>query len=204
MTKANISIVDYGSGNLVSIRQVLYNLGYRSKVTNQMETLRSADIVILPGVGAFPPAMAQLITSGLDQSIIEHALSGKLLIGICLGMQLMATISHENAETAGLGIIPGVVSRIPGNICHVGWNTVKTTQSIAPFNAIDGETFFFNHSYAYVDHANSQVMTTHYNHSTITAAIRIDNVIGFQFHPEKSQSAGRALLKSCIEDYCHG
>lgn len=198
-----IAIMDYGVGNLFSLRSSLAAVGAAVTVTGDGDTLRRADKIILPGVGAFGDAAAKLRATGLDTVLIEEAKAGKPLLGICLGMQLLLERSFEYGEHAGLGLIPGdVVSLSPPDglkVPHMGWNALQFTEPRSPiFTALHpGDHVYFVHSF----HASNcpWVTATAGYGVTVTAAVGRDNVFGCQFHPEKSGPVGLSILKTFCE-----
>lgn len=205
MKRLTIGIVDYGAGNLASVKQSLHNMGYRSRISNDREVLDQADLLLLPGVGAFPSAMESLHTCGLAEYVIDRAHQGVPLIGICLGMQLLADCSYEIKQTSGLGLIPGEVIPLSQTDWHIGWNNVEMLSQDTMFSRGDGQAVYFNHSHV-VNTENEYCMgVSRIDHasSPFTVAIRRNNVVGLQFHPEKSQQAGRQLLASVIEGLSH-
>lgn len=205
LSKITIGIVDYGVGNLNSVRHSLHALGYRCRIGTNTESLVTADLLLLPGVGAFPTAMQALHRQGLVDFVCEQAHQGKPVLGICLGMQLLADSSSEIEFTAGLGLIPGKVLPLQECAWHIGWNSLEVTQDDPLFNLADGSAMYFNHSFAF--HAPSEYRTavarTDSLSASFTVAVRRNNVAGLQFHPEKSQHAGRSLLANVIEGLCH-
>lgn len=205
MKRLTIGIVDYDTGNLASVKQSLQSMGYRSRIARDQETLDLTDLLLLPGVGAFPAAMRSLHAHGLAQYLIEKARQGKPVIGICLGMQLLADCSHEIELTSGLGLIPGEVIPLPDADWHIGWNSIEMQTADPMFTCGDGRAVYFNHSYAVHCPQEYRVGVTRINHTSdpFVVATRRNNVVGLQFHPEKSQAAGRALLASVIEGLCH-
>lgn len=201
MTRRTIGIIDYGAGNLTSVQRAINALGHRSRITGDRAVLDAADLLILPGVGAFPAAMAGLAATGLDTYVLDQAHAGRPLVGICLGMQLLVDSSSEHRETAGLGLIPGRVSALSQSRWHIGWNNMEVVADDPMFRPSDGQSFYFNHSYELVAPPEYCVGMARI-HAPVTAAIRRDNVVGLQFHPEKSQGAGRQLLANVIEGLC--
>ncbi|MBP3657384.1 MAG: imidazole glycerol phosphate synthase subunit HisH [Clostridia bacterium] len=201
-----IAIIDYGVGNLFSLRSSLAMIGTQAEVTADPARIAAADRLILPGVGAFGDARAQLAATGLDRVVKEAAASGKMLMGICLGMQLLFEKSYEFGEHEGLGLIPGQVvdmtPRItPGlKVPHIGWNGLEITKKDHPLmrGLEDGDCVYFVHSYCAVDCADSLVARTEYG-GEITAAVARGNVCGCQFHPEKSGRVGLQILRSFCE-----
>ena len=197
-----VAIVDYGVGNLFSLECSLNAIGAEVTVTADPEVLRSADQVLLPGVGAFGDAAEKLRATGLDRVLKELAAAGKPLLGICLGMQLLFEKGYEYGEHEGLGLIPGKVvpmeGVIPGElkIPHIGWNALKFKQSSPLFSDIqDGDCVYFVHSFYAADCDEAVIATAEYG-AELTAAVASKNVFGCQFHPEKSGSVGLAILKA--------
>lgn len=198
-----ITIVDYGVGNLFSLRSSLAAVGADVTVTGDGDVLRRADKILLPGVGAFGDAAAKLRATGLDAVVIEEAQHGKPLMGICLGMQLLLERSLEYGEHTGLGLIPGdVVPLTPPEglkVPHMGWNALQFSEPRSPiFRALDpGDHVYFVHSF---HAANCPCVTATAEYGvTVTAAVGKDNVYGCQFHPEKSGPVGLSILKSFCE-----
>ena len=201
-----IAIVDYGVGNLFSLKSSFRAIGAEVVVTSDPEEIRRADRIILPGVGAFADAAEKLRNSGLDRVIIEETKNGKPLLGICLGMQMLFEKSFEYGEHCGLGLIPGEVRPIKGviedglKIPHIGWNPLHWNgEKDALFKYInEGDCVYFVHSY-YAACESSYVIATAEYSAELTAAVRNKNVWGAQFHPEKSGSVGLAILKAFCE-----
>ena len=198
-----IAIVDYGVGNLFSLRSSLSAVGAEVTVTGDGDVLRRADKIILPGVGAFGDAAAKLRATGLDAVVIEEAKVGKPLLGICLGMQLLLERSLEYGEHPGLGLIPGdVVPLSPPDglkVPHMGWNALQFSEPRSPIfrNLNPGDHVYFVHSF---HAANCPCVTATAEYGvTVTAAVGKDNVYGCQFHPEKSGPVGLSILKSFCE-----
>jgi len=200
-----IAIVDYGVGNLFSLKSSFTAIGADVIVSADADELRRADKIILPGVGAFEDAIKKLRECGLAQVIKELAAQGKPIMGICLGMQLLFDKSFEYGEHDGLGLIPGVVRPIADviptgyKIPHIGWNALHLTADNALFSGVsEGECVYFVHSYYAADCADSIIATAEYG-AELTAAVAKDNVFGCQFHPEKSGKVGLAILKAFAE-----
>ena len=200
-----IAIIDYGVGNLFSLSSSLKAIGFDTVVTGDPETIKKADKLILPGVGAFGDAIAKLRSTGLDEVIIRQAKSGKKLMGICLGMQMLFEKSYEYGEHTGLGLIPGQVipmeNTIPAGlkIPHIGWNSLQFKKVSPLFAHIsDGDFVYFVHSY-YADNCEDAVIATTEYGKELTAAVARDNVFGCQFHPEKSGDVGLKILKAFCE-----
>jgi len=200
-----IAIIDYGVGNLFSLSCSLRAVGAEVVVTGDADTIRAADKLILPGVGAFEDAAKKLRANGLDQVVLSECAKGKPLLGICLGMQMLFEKSYEYGEHEGLGLIPGSVvamnGRIPAtlNIPHIGWNALHFEQESPLFRYLkEGDCVYFVHSYFGTDCADSVTATAEYG-IPITAAVQRGNVFGCQFHPEKSGEAGLAILRAFCE-----
>ncbi len=199
MNRKTVGIVDYGVGNHSSVLRTFQALGHRCRVTSDREILNSADVMVLPGVGAFPTAMSALNHSGLAGYICELARQGKPIIGLCLGMQLLADRSLEHGTTAGLGLIPGTVRPLKGFDWHIGWNSLETVQRDPLLMLSYGESFYFNHSLYFDVPKEYQTAICRLRNSSFTVAVRRGNVVGLQFHPEKSQEAGKQLLSRLLD-----
>lgn len=199
MSKLTVGIVDYGVGNHASVRHALYRLEIRCRVSDDPAVLQACDLLLLPGVGAFRRAMQALIEKHLDGFVVEQAARRKPVLGICLGMQLLTEASHEDGYTPGLRLIPGEV--VPLQRWHIGWNTIEPSAQDALFEGVRGHAFFFNHSYAYTGPQQFHICRTPLG-DTFVSAIRHENVLGVQFHPEKSQQAGHALLRHIVTGMC--
>lgn len=201
-----VAIVDYGVGNLFSLKSSFAAIGEEVVVTSSPEVLAAAERIILPGVGAFGDAAAKLRESGLDRVVIEQATAGKPLMGICLGMQLLFEKGFEYGEHEGLGLIKGeirpIADVIPGDlkIPHIGWNALHFGESKHPlFKYLkEGDFVYFVHSYYGAKCAESVIATAEYG-AELTAAVACGNVMGCQFHPEKSGAVGLSILKSFCE-----
>ena len=200
-----IAIVDYGVGNLFSLHSSLAAIGAESIVTGDAAAIQQADAVILPGVGAFGDAAAKLRESGLATAVRGVAASGKPLLGICLGMQLLFEKSYEFGEHAGLGLLPGKVVPMAGvlpadfKIPHIGWNALHLTPAgkNSPLfaNVRCGEYVYFVHSYYATGCGDALLAVTDYG-ADLTAAVGQGNVLGCQFHPEKSGTVGLGILRA--------
>lgn len=203
-----IAIVDYGVGNLFSLKSSLSFIGQDALITSDPAELERAERVILPGVGAFGDAAEKLKATGLDETLKVLALSGKPLMGICLGMQLLFTKGFEFGEHAGLGLIDGSVRPIEPvvpagyKIPHIGWNSLHLTEKGRAdpiFKYIkEGDFVYFVHSFAAMDCGDSLLATAEYG-TELTAAVFRGKVYGMQFHPEKSGDVGLRLLKAFCE-----
>ena len=197
-----IAIVDYQMGNLRSVQRGFARAGHESLVTDDPQLLRQADKVILPGVGAFADAMAQLHRRKLVQPLQALAQSGKPFLGICLGLQLLFEKSHENGTHSGLGIIPGEVvpfQNLPPDckIPHMGWNQLEMRKHCPLLDGINSDAFFyFVHSY-YVVPKDPEVITAETDYAgNFVSMICRQNIFATQFHPEKSQQAGLQMLRN--------
>lgn len=201
-----IAIVDYGVGNLFSLRSSLSAVGAEAEVTNDASFIRNAGKVILPGVGAFEDAMNKLRSSGLAETVREEAAAGKPLLGICLGMQMLFDRSFEYGEHQGLGLIPGsvvpIADLIPAGlkIPHIGWNALHFSGRESPlFRYIkESDCVYFVHSYYAADCEKNVIATAEYG-AELTAAVQKGNVFGCQFHPEKSGKVGLSILRAFCE-----
>ena len=201
-----IAIVKYGMGNVASVQKALKKLGYSSIITNNHDDIKRADFILLPGVGSFKKGMENLHESGLvDLLTQEVVVNKKPFLGICLGMQLIASKGTEPETINGLGWIDGdvVIIESPNGlrIPHLGWNTVLTTTNDEFYKEFNGQDYYFIHSYHFnVSNKNEVVFTVPYD-GNLVAAIQKDNIHAMQFHPEKSQDVGMRLLKKVIEKY---
>ena len=201
-----IAIIDYGIGNLFSLKSSFYRIGENAVVTSDKAIIEAADRIILPGVGAFEDAARKLRDSGLDKVVKSEVDSGKPLMGICLGMQMLFEKSFEYGEHEGLGLIKGEVvpmlGKVPAElkIPHMGWNKLefkgKKDELFKYIN--EGDFVYFVHSFYGADCDEAVIATAEYG-IDITAAVRRDNVWGCQFHPEKSGKVGLAILKAFCE-----
>ncbi len=197
-----ISIVDYGVGNLFSLKCSLAAIGEEVTVTGDPQALRRSGKLILPGVGAFQDAADKLRSTGLDALIREEAARGKPILGICLGMQLLFEKSYEFGEHRGLGLIPGTVVPMAGfipealKIPHIGWNALRLRKESPLFRYIqDGDFVYFVHSFFAAQCDGYVIADTEYG-QTLTAAVQKENVYGCQFHPEKSGNVGLNILRA--------
>ena len=199
-----IAIIDYQMGNLRSVQKGFERMGHEAMVTSDPHELAKADRVVLPGVGAFEDAIAELRRRDLVEPIKAAVASGKPFLGVCLGMQLLFEVSYEGGEWEGLGILPGKVVRfeVPPEfkVPHMGWNECRIVRR-APMlaNTVDGTHFYFVHSYHCVPSDESLIAMTAEYHRPFVAAVWKDNLFATQFHPEKSQNDGLQLLKSFAE-----
>jgi len=194
-----IGIIDYGMGNLYSLSKALERLGYSYDFVAQPERLGECRGLILPGVGAFGDAIANIRELGLEPAIHDYAATGRPILGICLGMQLLFGKSAEHGEHIGLGLLNGEVVRFAGDykIPHMGWNQLQLRADHWLFDGVQsGDYAYFVHSYhVQVGNAEELLATSDY-HQDVTAIVGRDNVYGMQFHPEKSGETGMRLLRN--------
>lgn len=199
-----IAVIDYGAGNLKSVKNALDHLGAANMRASTSKEILLADAVILPGVGEFGTAMAELERRGIKEAVIEAANGGRPLLGICLGMQLLFEAGEESPGAKGLGILPGRVPRFPAEmglkIPHMGWNSVMPLKESRLLDGLPkGSYMYFVHSF-YVKAAERADVSAISEYGLIfDAAVERGNIFGCQFHPEKSGAAGLAILKNFIE-----
>lgn len=201
MKRRTIGIVDYGVGNHTSVRQTLHGLDYRCRTSSDPAVLDETDLLILPGVGAFAAAMDNLHQHNLVDYLRERSRVGHPIVGLCLGMQLLADSSEEHGLTAGLGLIPGSVRPFRQERWHIGWNQIEVLGEDAMFRPSDRASMYFNHSYVFEAPAEYQACVARVR-DAFSVAVRRANLVGLQFHPEKSQDAGRKLLHDVVEGLC--
>ncbi len=201
IARRTIGIVDYGVGNQASVWRALHNLGYRCRVSSDPAVLDATDVILLPGVGAFPAAMEQLHKHDLVGFLQERARAGKPFIGLCLGMQLLAEVSHELGTTAGLGLIPGEVKPFEQDRWHIGWNSIEARGDDGLLAESDGQAMYFNHSYVF-DAPPEYVACVARLTAPFTVGVKRGKLVGLQFHPEKSQLNGHLLLRNVVEHLC--
>ena len=198
-----VGIIDYGVGNLFSLQSSFAAIGQQAEVSSDPEVLRKADHILLPGVGAFEDAVRKLRATGMDQMVYEAVQTGKPLMGICLGMQMLFEKSFEYGEHQGLGLLKGEVIPMAGllpkelKIPHMGWNALHLTQPEGKLlhNTKEGDYVYFVHSYFAAHCEDSLAAQTEYG-KLLTAAVEKDNIFGCQFHPEKSGEAGLNILRA--------
>ena len=198
-----VGIIDYGVGNLFSLRSSFEAIGEKVVVSSEPEVLRGADHILLPGVGAFEDAVQKLRATGMDQMVYEAAGAGKPLMGICLGMQMLFEKSFEYGEHQGLGLLKGEVIPMAGllpkelKIPHMGWNGLHITQPDGKLfrNTKEGDYVYFVHSY-FADHCKDSLAAQTEYGKWLTAAVEKDNIFGCQFHPEKSGEVGLDILRA--------
>ena len=203
-----IGIIDYGMGNLRSVLNAFRFVGKDAVIVDNPSKLEEASAIVLPGVGAFGDAMKNLSSSDFPEALNKEIHEkGKQLLGICLGMQILATASHEHGEHQGLNWIKGTVERIPVpkgdatiRVPHVGWNEVKFKSSSPLLTGLDdARDFYFVHSYRFLPHDTSTVIGVCHHGEEIVAILAKDNIHAAQFHPEKSHNAGLHLIHNWCE-----
>jgi len=199
--RRTIGILDYGVGNHASVWRALHNLGYRCRVSAEPEVLDATDLLVLPGVGAFAAAMEALRRHDLVEYLRAQSRAGKPIVGLCLGMQLLADESLEHGLTTGLGLIPGQVVPFEQARWHIGWNSIEVVGDDPMFRPYDGQSMYFNHSYVFDAPSEYQACLARLD-TSFPVGVRRGNLVGLQFHPEKSQAAGAGLLKNIVEGLC--
>lgn len=207
---ASVTVIDYGSGNLLSVIRALEHCGAQVELSNDPTRIVVADRLVLPGVGAFADGMAGLSSAGLIDPIRTFAASGRPFMGICLGMQMLASSSEEFGANEGLGLIPGRVVAIPERtadgephkIPHIGWADLILNpgrEKPDPVGIVDGEAVYLVHSYRFEPEAEAhRLADCIYGGRRIAAAVRAENITGFQFHPEKSGKVGLGILDAFL------
>ncbi|MGB0719370.1 MAG: imidazole glycerol phosphate synthase subunit HisH [Bdellovibrionales bacterium] len=200
------AIINFGGGNLFSVTQACKAAEIDPIITQNPAELDDADLLLLPGVGAFKNAMTFLKDRKLDEAIIKNTNKGKPLVGVCLGMQIMATYSEEFGKTSGLNLIPGQVRYFKGvvepgaKIPHTGWNTISGARKDSLMQQAVGNDFYFIHSlFVETDNPDHTIAHCTYHNINFAAAIAHENITGFQFHPERSGKNGLSLYKNLIE-----
>lgn len=195
-----ITIVDYGAGNLCSVENALSSLGASFKVVSNANDIRAAGKIMLPGVGHFGQIARELDARGLREVTIGRINSGVMFLGVCLGMQVLFDASDEAKEVAGFGVLAGTVEQFsaPQRVPHMGWNNVSINGASRLLRGIaDGEHFYFANSFFCPVIASTTATTTH--GVSFSAVVECDNVLGVQFHPEKSGCAGLRVLQNFVE-----
>ena len=200
-----IGIIDYNMGNLASVKNALFKINADAKVEKDPEKIFEYDSLILPGVGAFGDAMISLESTGMDKAILEYAKSGKNILGICLGLQLLFESSEEFGDHKGLSLIEGSVKRFDFTdyenklkVPHMGWNKLFTQQNSPLFKNMSEEFYlYFVHSFHVVTDEKFTIGKTHYNYDFVSA-VNKDNIFGLQPHPEKSHENGIKILENFI------
>ncbi len=196
---AKVAVLDYGIGNLHSAQKGLLHLGVDAKLTSNPAEIEAADGVVLPGVGAFGATMNALEQSGLGVLAVDAAASGRPFLGICVGMQVLYERSEEAPDVKGLGILNGSVRRLPAGVKHpqMQWNQLEVTSEHPLLEGLDGEWFYFVHSFA-AEHTSDVIAVTDYG-GPVVAASANDNVWATQFHPEKSSNVGLTLVSNFVK-----
>ncbi|MEW5767128.1 MAG: imidazole glycerol phosphate synthase subunit HisH [bacterium] len=203
-----ITIIDYEAGNLRNIQKAIEHLGYKALISKQINAVEEADILVLPGVGAFHSGMNVLEGLGLIEALRKAVIKNrKPLLGVCLGMQLLGREGHEGGKRAGLGFLPMTIHRLQSDkkglrLPHIGWDNVVASDHSVLFSEIPKDPdFYFVHSYQAVCEDESIIAATcEYGHRFV-AAVEKDNIFATQFHPEKSQRYGLQVLKNFM-NYC--
>ncbi|MBC2288428.1 imidazole glycerol phosphate synthase subunit HisH [Listeria farberi] len=197
-----IVIIDYDTGNTKSLSKALDFIGLPNKISSTHEEILQADGAILPGVGAFPEAMQELSQRGLDMTLREIAATGKPMLGVCLGMQLLLESSDEHHFTKGLGLIPGHVEKLPAEpgftVPHMGWNQLEIRRTTPLTRKLGGEYVYYVHSY-YANCPKEFIIATSDYSIEVPSMINKGNIYGAQFHPEKSGQVGLEILKGFKE-----
>ena len=199
-----IVIIDYGMGNLKSVKNALDFLGLESKISSDEKEIRNASGLILPGVGAFPDAMETIEKLSLDKIVKEEVANNKPLLGICLGMQLLFENGFEGIERKGLGLLKGSIVKMKADkennikIPHIGWNDLIYNKKDELFNSIEeGQFVYYVHSYLAQGYNDDDLIAySEYGENKIPGVVRCKNVMGAQFHPEKSGTVGLTILKN--------
>lgn len=194
-----IAIIDYGVGNIKSLQSAFDKLDFNTCVTSDKKEINACDAIVLPGVGAFNDAMKALEAHGLADVLKQEAAAGKPILGICLGMQLLYEQSFEDGTWNGLGLLSGQIERIAPTVKvpHMGWNTLTHHQNSPIINSIDEQSYvYFVHSYYVIKMEKTSLVSSCLYGDTVPAIVQQNNVIGMQFHPEKSGQTGLQLLKN--------
>lgn len=200
-----IAVVNYGMGNLGSVKNAFDYIGAESFISSDPGKLSDADALVLPGVGAFGDAMENLRIRRLEKAVLKHIESGKPFLGICLGLQMLFESSTENPDSRGLGLLPGTVEKFPVDmglkIPQIGWNSIETKETMPVLGEFNGKYVYFVHSY-YANPLNMTpyVVTTEYG-LEFTSAVEYKNITACQFHPEKSGKDGLDILRKWLDLY---
>lgn len=198
-----ITVIDYGAGNLRSLENAIKYLQVPVEITSDIHVIQNAEKLILPGVGAFAPAMARLKENGIDAVLKDNVNSGIPLLGICLGMQLLFTTSYEQGQWAGLNLIPGTVDKFQGvkKIPHMGWNElIDIREDSVTRDLPDSPFVYFVHSFYCTPEKEDHILASCEYGERFAAAVHRDNIWGMQFHPEKSQNVGLKILQNFAEE----
>jgi len=201
LASLNVAVVDYDAGNTLSVTRALEKVGARVDLTSDPEVLSAADAVVLPGVGAFGDCMRKLRERGMDEACTGAFRSGKPFLGVCVALQVIFEASEESPDAAGLGLMPGRVVRFAVDglkIPHIGWNELSLVREHPVLDGLDGEAFYFVHSYyPEPDETQDFIGETDYGTRFCSAAGR-ENLLAVQFHPEKSSMAGLKLYENFL------
>ena len=195
-----ITLIDYKVGNQKSLEIFLKSLGYNTILTQKKKEIERAEVIILPGIGSFPIAIKSLKRNKLINLIKKKANNGIPIVGICLGMQLLASKSYEFGETAGLNLIPGKIKQLENLNYHIGWNNIRRINKSKELCFSETDDFFFNHSYYYEGKKKYIIAQTNY-FKNIPSIIKNKNIYGIQFHPEKSQESGKNLFLNLLRSF---
>lgn len=196
-----IAILDYGSGNLRSAEKSFKTVSNQVVVSSDPKICASADALVVPGVGAFKACMDQLLAIKGDQIIKNHLASGKKILGICVGMQILFSKGFEKQESDGLAVLPGEIKSLAAKILpHIGWNTVNAGLGSKLFKGLENESFYFVHSYALLTPLAQGINTLTNYEGDFVSAVESENISAVQFHPEKSGQAGLDLLKNWVSN----
>ncbi|WP_265359352.1 imidazole glycerol phosphate synthase subunit HisH [Leptospira paudalimensis] len=197
-------MLDYEVGNHASVKACLDKLGFIVQITSDVSEIKVCDLLIMPGVGAFPVAIQSLVKKKLNHFLKEWVLDGRPLFGICLGMQLFANSSTEIEFHEGLGFIQGNVTQLSQqNDFHIGWNQLSIREANSFLSEFDGLDFYFNHSFAYESDGDLSPATTKYVRE-FPSIVKHGQVIGVQFHPEKSQNVGKEFFSKIVKELVNG
>lgn len=203
-----VAIVDYGMGNINSVFNAFHAVGCSAEITKKPESLRQVDMIVLPGVGAFGDGMRHLRSGDwIDILNDEVKCKGKPFLGICLGMQMLATTGKEHGKHEGLNWVPGIVDRIRSNspdirVPHIGWNDVNFIKKEGVYAGLDdSQDFYFVHSFVLIPDDENIISGTFSHGNEYVASVEIDNICAVQFHPEKSHKVGLAVIKNFMEKW---
>ena len=199
MIRKTFAILDYGIGNYNSIAGIISRIGHIPIVTSNKMDIRNSNFIILPGVGTYPESKNKLRTNNLINLIIQQSKIGKPILGICLGMQLLASFSEEIKLTKGLNIISGKIKKNKFNHHHIGWNKLIFLDKKSCFSSLDKREFYFQHNYSFNGSKKHINAYSNENNTKIPSIIQKENTVGVQFHPEKSQESGLLFFKEFID-----
>ena len=194
---SSIALVDYGAGNLRSVENALRAVGADVRVTHDAEEVRRAESIVVPGQGSMPACAEAMRKSGVAEALVQAIARGARMLGICVGLQILFEDGEEGGAAKGLGLIPGTIARLPGTVKlpHIGWSPVRAAGLPHPlFAPLDGQYVYFAHSYAAPADARGTALVAVHGRA-YCAALALGNLFAVQFHPEKSQKVGLALLE---------